>query len=104
MKINVLGTEYEVTKDVKREDDEQLENADGYIDHHDKKIVLAEIEDTLGMTGDIEDYKQHVFRHELIHAYFFESGLTNYSSDEFITEYLAVQIPKMSKLFEDLNI
>lgn len=105
MKINILGTEYEVIKDVKRDSDETLKaGADGYVDHHDKKIVLAEIEDDPDMTDNIDGYKQHVFRHEIIHAFFFEAGLTDWANDERITEYLSVQIPKMSKLFKEMGI
>ena len=42
--------------------------------------------------------------HECIHAYFRESGLSSYMGDETLVDWLATQIPKIVKTFQELNI
>jgi len=48
-----------------------------------------------------------IFRHELVHAFFYESGLdteSDFARDEILVDFLAMQIPKLAKLFEKLNL
>ena len=104
MKINVLGTEYEIMTDVKEADDENLTDCDGYIDYHTKEIVIAEMVEEYNTTKDIQTYWNGVVRHELVHAFLYESGLSDYAGDERIVEWIALQIPKLKDVFEELNI
>ena len=55
-------------------------------------------------------YKQTI-RHEIIHAFFYESGLDNCSDasgpwaiNEEMVDWFAIQGPKIFKLWKDLNI
>lgn len=104
MKINVLGTEYELITDVKEVDDENLSDNDGYIDYQARKIIIVEMNNEPNGTSNIKSYWQDVVRHELIHAFLYESGLPEYATDEILVEWIALQYPKMKKLFEELNI
>lgn len=104
MKVNVLGTEYTIVTEVKREDDENLTDNDGYIDFQTKQIVIEEMIEEVGMTKDIKSYEKHVIRHELVHAFLYESGLTDYANDERIVDWLAVQFPKMGKIFNEIEV
>lgn len=101
--INILGTEYVARTD----DDACMEmNADGLCKFYDKQIVVRSLEKMLG-TDDSEDIKrirmQEVVRHEIIHAFFTESGLDCYSDNEQLVSWIAVQFPKMLKVFRETN-
>lgn len=39
-----------------------------------------------------------VFRHEIVHAFFGESGLKDYMHDETLVDWIAAQLPKMVKV------
>lgn len=56
---------------------------------------------------DLYVYKQQVLRHEILHAFLCESGLSacshksdNWAADEEIVEWLAIQFPKIFAAFE----
>lgn len=104
MIINVLGTEYTV-EDCEAADDKYLEKYDGYCDKTSKRIVVVKprVDDEL---DDFEVYRKKVLRHEIIHAFLYESGLhenfehPKYGHDETTIDWIAVQFPKMVKVFE----
>jgi Zn-dependent peptidase ImmA (M78 family) len=107
MTVNILGAEYTIKTGVKEEDDAHFSSseADGYIDYQTKEIIIKEMpEPSHGLTNDIPSYERLVIRHELAHAFLYESGLTDYAADEQLVEWLAVQFPKIAKLFEELNV
>lgn len=99
--MNILGTEYEIVRR-KREDDPKLVENDGYCDPTSKMIVIVD-----GYTPDIDNvcnlsvYDNNVLRHEMIHAFLYESGLRNYSADETLVDWFAVQFTKMLVAFEN---
>lgn len=104
MEVEVLGTKYKIYLDVPAEEDDNLEKGDGYVDLQTKKIVVAEFKETKGQTDDIQRYKSSVIRHELMHAFLYESGMVAYSNDERLVEWLEIQIPKANELFNELQI
>ena len=107
MEVNILGSEYTIITGVKEEDDAHFSSseADGYIDYQTKKIIIKEMpEASHELTNDIPSYERLVIRHELAHAFLYESGLTDYAADERLVEWLAVQFPKMKVLFDKLNV
>lgn len=104
MKIDVLGREYTISI-VAIEDDETLneQDLDGYCEHEDAKIVIRKKDNPKNMNAAI--------RHELIHAFLFESGLgfnwehnTAMGHDENFVDWFALQYPKIHKLFQKLEI
>lgn len=108
MKANVLGTEYTITTGVKDTDDPKLQNgnADGYCDFTTKQIVISEmVEDDYTM-ADLETYEKKVIRHELVHAFLYESGLdsSTWARDEEIVDWIALQSHKLQKTFEKLDV
>lgn len=101
MIADVLGTAYSIEYSNKV-DDTNLENMDGYCDTTCKRIVIDTFKDFPGSKQNLEDYEKQVIRHELIHAFLFESGLDNssWAKDEEIVDWIAIQFPKMLKAFE----
>lgn len=106
-KINILGTEYKISEK-NRIDDEILNDADGYCDKTTKEIIVCKNMD--GGLKDMDWYKKKVLRHEIIHAFLYESGLQenfmhpNYGHDETYLDWFATQSPKIFKVYKDLNI
>lgn len=110
MKVNILGTEYTIEYR-KREDDPNLENADGYHDSTQNLIVIEDLKPEKGSKGDLEAYKKQVLRHEIIHAFLFQSGLDNcsacldgaWATFEEMIDWFAIQSPKIYKAFEECD-
>ena len=102
--VDVLGEIYTITQKNMVEDPE-LEQCDGYCDHTTKTIVVADVQERPGTVADLDAYKKRVLRHELVHAFLFESGLGNESwgHDEEIVDWIAYQFPKMLDTFKYLD-
>ena len=77
-KINILGSEWTI-KEQSETENELLKNCDGYCDWTTKEIVIErEINGTL---SDMQQYIKKVTRHEIIHAFLCESGLSECSGE-----------------------
>lgn len=107
MKINVLGTKY--TFELRyREDDAFLGECDGYCDKTAKLIVVAE-KPKDNQLQNYDEYQKKVTRHEIIHAFLYESGLAenfehnHFGHDETFVDWIAIQFPKIKKVFEEVN-
>lgn len=105
MKVDILGTEYSVFLDVPAE--EMPPNADGIMDYSIKAIKVIEMKPEQGSIENLDVYKKKVLRHEIIHAFLRESGLWENSGeteawgcDETITDWIAIQAPKLYRAFE----
>ena len=107
---NVLGTEYKIFLDVSKDDDPILETCDGYCDKTVHRIVIAAPEKDANL-ADFVDYQKQLMRHELVHAFLFESGLDGNSAwhvegeehPEQTVEWIARQFPKMIKTFREVG-
>lgn len=108
MKINILGTDYEIVEQT-QEENPKLDDAHGLCEVLSKRIILDKdmTKPSKQTLEKLEIYKNKVLRHEIIHALFFESGLhsnSDYADNEELVDWIAIQFPKMKKLFEELNI
>lgn len=107
-KVNILGTEYDVLFQG-IEENKFLANADGYVDRSVNKIVISKKEDDCELE-DFEAYQKKCLRHEIIHAFMEESGLSvNFEHkpigiEETTVDWFAIQSPKIFKVFQELNI
>lgn len=104
--INILGTSYEIITQTERENP-KLEDANGLCETYSKQIVLLDIKQDKMTFSNLEEYKKKVLRHEIIHAFFAESGLRNnceYACSEELVDWIAIQSPKILKVFKELNI
>lgn len=110
-KINVLGTEYSIYELAENEDS-LLKNCDGYCDKTTKKIVVLQFDKNNCEIEDIEWYRKKVMRHEIVHAFLFESGLAENVNhwkspgghDEQMVDWFAIQFPKLQKVYEELGV
>ncbi len=108
-KVNILGTEYEI----KIVPASELPNKAGDTDFFTKVISLSDLQDIdfEESTKGIEGFKKHTLRHEIFHAFMFESGLDMQSNDgvpwainEEMIDWHAIQSPKIYKVFAELGI
>lgn len=106
MKVNVLGIDYEVMTNVSEDDDPKIVDCDGYCDFTTKQIKIAEMIPDDRTYKDLKVYERRTIRHELIHAFLFESGLDHntWGRNEEIVDWIAIQFPKMNKAFEEGNV
>jgi hypothetical protein len=112
-KVNILGTEYSINVLTDRED-EALESSDGYTDPTVKLIVIrdnSEDKNNGHAMIDLESLMNKTARHEIIHAFLCESGLirnsssvNNWSTNEEMVDWFAIQFPKIHKVYEELGI
>lgn len=101
--VNVLGTTYTIKEENERSDP-KLKECDGYCDDTIKLCVvddMTECKDDLMSKSNLDEYKKKVTRHELIHAFLFESGLSNdsWAANEEMVDWIAAQFPKLLNTF-----
>ena len=95
MTINVLGTEYTIEFKTSAED-ECLFEFDGYCDKTSKRIVVSQKDDKCNLDC-FDEYQNKVLRHEIVHAFMFESGLAenwehkNIGQEETVIDWFAIQ-------------
>lgn len=110
MKINILGSEYELIYGTPDEY-EVLSEIDGFTDPSTRKIIIDSmqgVERDKFAKGNINGYKMEVCRHEIIHAFLYESGLAtnsneckSWATNEEMVDWFAIQIPKIQKAFKE---
>lgn len=105
MTINILGTPYSVENKTINED-AGLENCDGYCDSSTHNCVICAMKQTgdPNQKGNVSSYHKQVTRHELIHAFFDESGLqhSSWASEEAV-DWIAIQAPKIFEAFKQAD-
>ena len=105
MKVNVLGTVYKI-KYI-----HSLDGRGGETDFYTKEIRISEQEDVPAeyKTDNLKEMQRHVLRHELIHAFLFESGMDQSSAaheawavNEEMIDWMAIQMPKIMAAYDSI--
>lgn len=101
--VEVLGVTYKIFTEVTESDNSRIKGLDGYCDCANElghKIYIADFSE------ERKAYEAEVIRHELVHAFLYESGLDTQSTwarDEELVDWIAIQFPKMSKAFKSIS-
>lgn len=104
--VNILGTEYKILKQ-KRSENPKLKDNDGLCETYSKEIIIVDLEPDVMNFDNIEEYLKKVERHEIIHAFLFESGLdvnSEWARNEELVDWIAMQSHKMASAFKKLDI
>ena len=111
-KVTILGADWEVVEGT-AEEFPTLGVCDGYTDVSIHRIVVSDMSgasDDPESKVDLKAYQRQVVRHELIHAFLEESGLSSntapvasWATSEEIVDWIAIQIPKIVKACSDLR-
>jgi len=106
-KVSVLGEEWTIQQRTKAED-EYLKKVFGYCDCTSREIVYEPMpHDDVPKceTWSMPDAaNKRIVRHELVHAFFYESGLaedSDWAMNEAMVDWIARQFPKLLKAFQD---
>lgn len=115
--VNILGTEYAIETHKISEDETMKSNQwCGYCDEEQKLIVVADMTEKKFVNIHSEEaqekFRKKTLRHEITHAFFNESGLSDDSSisshawakNEEMVDWFAIQSPKIFKVFQELDI
>ena len=114
--VNILGTEYRIEEHKVSEDEYLKENRlSGYCGEESKLIVVADMSEK-EFFADINEkeqeiYRKKVLRHEIIHAFMNESGLSDsanqysgaWCKNEEMIDWFAIQSPKIYKVFMEVG-
>lgn len=105
--INILGSEWTI-ENKKDTENSALIDSDGYCDNTVNKCVIREFgEPEIGQKENLSVHGKKVTRHEIIHAFLFESGLgenSEWAQNEEVVDWIAMQAPKMFKIFQELDV
>ena len=108
--INVLGQEYALCAGTP-EQYPHLNDATGYTDLYAKKIVVDVHYYEKGTGYKTENPARalnKVYRHEIVHAFFKESGMDylfdTADEEELMVNWVAEQFPKLQEIFEGLGV
>ena len=114
MMINILGTFYTVI--VKKYDEDEAfekESCDGYCDGYAKEIVVCDLHTYKGWESaperSIIQAQKSTLRHEIVHAFFNESGLEqnansvegSWARNEEMIDWIAIQGEKIYKAWKE---
>ena len=108
MKIDVLGAEYTLTV-IRGSKEPGLKDCDGFCDETTKEMLVENYEDSKGEPNSKQNLlvqTNKVKRHEIIHAFLFESGLAEnsyWAQNEEMVDFFAIQFPKLLKAFEQAD-
>lgn len=104
--IGILGTPYTIYFNAP--ENEMPDGADGCMDQRLRIIRIAKLEPRENTIQDMESYKNKILRHEIIHAFLYESGLWNNSDsveawarNEEMVDWIAIQSPKLFQTFKE---
>lgn len=101
MEVYILGTKYTIV-DIPDNDE-----YDGICDTSIKQIKIAEFKDdgSWRSKGNLDYARKKTLRHEIVHAFLYESGMDTDSlqDDEQIVDWFAIQSPKLLEAFIDAN-
>lgn len=108
-KVSILGTEWSIEYR-KAKDDRALENLGGYCDNTIKMIVVSKQRKKPKPEEcfDLREYERGCLRHEIVHAFMYESGLAHdsfgsehWAMCEEMVDWIARQHKKIHKAFKE---
>lgn len=106
-KIDILGTEWTIKRQSEAENS-LLATRAGYCDWTTRMIFVEYAVHEDGSYGDMDKYYRKVLRHEIVHAFLFESGLYEnstsaeyWATNEEMVEWIARQGLKLHKAWTD---
>ena len=114
--VSVLGTTYTIeTRKVSEDKYMKEKHLSGYCCEESKRIVIADMSEKEYFELDEAEQKSYykkTLRHELLHAFLNESGLSDdasvpagaWAKHEEMVDWFAIQSPKIFETFKELNI
>lgn len=105
--VHILGTEYKILI-IEEGDYRFSREVDGWCDTQAKEILLYNFKQDADSVRDLVAYQKKVLRHEIVHAFLYESGLWNcslsggsWAKNEEMVDWIAIQEPKLNTAFKE---
>ena len=106
--VDILGVRYEI-RYISHKKDKRLRECNGYCDWSTKSIVVEKTKPASDTLNDLKYFDRKVLRHEIVHAFFAESGLREnalhydgrWPNNEEMVDWMAMQGPKIYKAWEE---
>lgn len=101
--VDILGTTYKVMWKNEGEDLLLDDYRDGYCDTSIKCITVKNQQAKEDSVKDLQEYEAKVLRHEILHAFFYESGLDvmcDFAQNEEMIDWIALQFDKITNAFD----
>lgn len=113
-KANILGTDYNVRFGEKFPEHfaDYADNSDALFNGHNREIFICVKKDKDLTNEGLDRRIKKSLRHELIHAFLYESGLSAssmysnavWAENEEMVDWFAIQCPKIFTLFSELDL
>lgn len=108
--VHILGTLYKILI-VEEEDYRYSKEADGWCDTSVKELLVFNFKQDMDSVRDLAAYQRKVIRHEIIHAFLYESGLRQssfnckaWAQNEEMVDWFAIQSPKIFRAFREAGV
>lgn len=108
--VHILGTLYKILI-VEENDYRFSKEADGWCDTSVKELLVFNFKQSVDSVKDLTGYQRKVIRHEIIHAFLYESGLWQnslnseaWAKNEEMVDWLAIQAPKIFRAFREAGV
>lgn len=105
--VHILGTAYKILI-IDEGDYRFSRDADGWCDTQAKEILLFNFKQEPNSVRDLVDYQNYILRHEIVHAFLYESGLwgsslgsNSWAKNEEMVDWIAIQEPKLNRAFKE---
>lgn len=105
--VHILGTQYKILI-IPEGDYRFSRDADGWVDTSSKEILIFNFLQSVESVRDLEAYQRKVLRHEIVHAFLYESGLWQnaygckcWAKNEEMVDWIAIQYPKLREAFKE---
>lgn len=115
MKVDVLGTKYDILFETLAQN-KRYQKCGGYSDLYKKEIHIRRYKDTdtdcdeMTLPNEsLKIFEEKSLRHELVHAFMYESGLDvnshdieAWARDEEMIDWMAIQMPKIMAVYDSI--
>lgn len=108
--VHILGTLYKILI-IEDGDYRYDKEADGWCDTSVKELLVFNYKQSIDSKRDLVAYQRKVIRHEIIHAFLYESGLDNnslsggaWAKNEEMVDWLSIQAPKIFEAFREAGV
>ena len=114
MQVNILGQNYRVVVKKYADDEAFAKNSiDGYCDWHTKDLVICDMASWPGWEREpkvtVRASMRQTLRHEIVHAFLYESGLADssftesgpWAKNEEMVDWIAAQGPKIYQAWKE---
>lgn len=105
--LHILGVEYKILI-LERDDYRYSESDAAFMDFSTKELLICNYTQDTQSVKDLIEYQRVTIRHEIVHAFLYESGLwassfstQHWAQNEEMVDWIAIQAPKLTAAFKE---